>query len=527
MHQRQVQRVRSSGILLHPTALPGSPVCGTLGQPARDWINSLHRHNTGVWQVLPLAPPDSTGSPYSSPSSFALNPWLLDAMDLVDEGFLTTAALLDLPGEDYGYSAEVNTLDFSLAQSRALALASCLQRFWEHQSQERKQVFTAWSARQPWLEDHVSFMELRRQHGDLPWWEWPKPFARRCHRTLREWALHNQSLLLAQRLLQWHLDRQWQAIRRHAAEQGILLFGDLPFYVARDSSDVWSQPHLFSIQSDGSLHSQSGVPPDYFSSTGQLWGTPVYRWQRHQSNRFTWWRNRLNRQWQLVDLLRLDHFRALASYWCIPGKNVSAQKGNWHQSPGYSLLSHLRNDILGSLPIVAEDLGIITPEVEDLRDQFSLPGMKILQFAFDGNPDNPYLPENIHGPRWVVYTGTHDNPTSISWWNNLDQQSKSSIISRVGRPIVSPGWQLLELGLASNAALVITPLQDLLHLDDRARFNTPGTVCGNWCWRLHLQITDQDLQGALQGYGERSRAWDRSRSDACKLVAPDCGWPSQ
>ena len=518
-----MQGSRSSGILLHPTALPGSPVCGTLGQSARDWIDSLCRHNIGVWQVLPLAPPDSTGSPYSSPSSFALNPWLLDAIDLADEGFLTTTALSNLPGGDHGCNIGAGTVDFPLAQRRALALGNCLQESWEQQSQEHKEVFTAWSARHPWLEDHVNFMELRRQHSDLPWWEWPKPFARRCHRTLWEWRLRNQTLLLAQRLLQWHLDRQWQALRHRAAKQGILLFGDLPFYVARDSSDVWSHPQLFSVRRDGSLHAQSGVPPDYFSSTGQLWGTPVYRWWRHQSSRFHWWRNRLNRQWQLVDLLRLDHFRALAAYWCVPGKDINAQSGCWRKSPGRSLLHHLQHDASGSLPLVAEDLGVITPEVEALRDRFSLPGMKILQFAFDGNPNNPYLPENIHGPRWVVYTGTHDNPTSISWWHGLDQQARDRMVSHIGGPVISPGWQLLELALASKAALVVTPLQDLLHLDDQARFNTPGTVSGNWCWRL--QISEQNLQGALQGYGERSEVWGRSRSAARSLVSP--GWPSQ
>lgn len=350
-------------------------------------------------------------------------------------------------------------------------------------------------------------MVLREQHEGLPWWKWPRELAVHDQNALGEWREAHQNRLLEQELLQWHLSRQWMRLRKLANELSVEILGDLPFYVARDSADVWSHRSLFSIAADGRLREQSGVPPDYFSETGQLWGTPVYRWSRHRSTGFRWWRDRLRRQWQLSDRLRLDHFRALASYWSVPGGDTTAMNGAWRRSPGRELLSCLRRDAGGLLPLVAEDLGVITPDVERLRDRFRLPGMKVLQFAFDGNPHNPYLPSNIHGTGWVVYPGTHDNPTSLGWWQRLDDDSRARFARCLNCPVEAPGWQLLELGLSSSAQLVVAPLQDLLHLDDAARFNTPGTVGGNWNWRL--PVFDDSVAGALQGYGLRAEVWSR------------------
>lgn len=498
---------RSIGVLLHPTALPGSPVCGGFGHAARAWLDTLSRSGVSVWQVLPLAPTDATGSPYSSPSSFAINPWFLDGQDLVDEGYLNPLAFASLPGHAPD-DAGVGPLDCALAAQRADALAMALQQSWAQQSPERHAAFASWcAAHSSWLDDHVWFVELTRQHDGLPWWEWPKPLANHRRKALLSWAADHDQALDAHRLVQWHLDRQWQAVRALAERLGVRIFGDLPFYVARDSADVWSHRRLFSIDHDGRLTTQSGVPPDYFSATGQLWGTPVYRWWRHRMTRFHWWRARLRRQWQLLDLLRLDHFRALAAYWAVPGGDETAERGQWKPSPGFSLLRKLQADFGGELPLVAEDLGVVTPDVEALRDHFALPGMKILQFAFDGEADNPYLPANIHGDRWVVYTGTHDNATTIGWWKALDEPARLRVIEAVGQPVTAPGWQLLELGLATSAGLMVTPLQDLLHLDDSARFNTPGTAEGNWVWRLPR--LDRSVTDALLGYGERAAVWER------------------
>ena len=500
----QFSQSRGIGVLLHPTALPDAPVCGGFGAEARQWLHALARQGIGVWQVLPLAPTDGTGSPYSSPSSFAINPWLLSAQDLVDQGYLPASCLHQLPGA----AAGIGRLECQLADQRAEAIAAALQQAWADQSAERHKAFSRWCGQQAfWLEAHVCYVELRRQFEGLPWWEWPQPLAHHRRRALNAWKAEHRQALEAQRLLQWHLDQQWQAVRCLADQLGVQIFGDLPFYVARDSADVWSHRRLFSIQADGTLTTQSGVPPDYFSATGQLWGTPVYRWWCHRVTNFHWWRQRLKRQWQLLDLLRLDHFRALAAYWAVPGADDTAARGTWLPSPGRSLLKRLKADAGGQLPLVAEDLGVVTADVEALRDRFGLPGMKILQFAFDGNADNPYLPANIHGPNWVVYTGTHDNPTTLGWWSDLDDDARHRVTEIVGEAVTAPGWQLLELGLASDAGLMVVPLQDLLHLDDSARFNTPGTVGGNWSWRLHR--LDQAVEDALKGYGERGSVWGR------------------
>ena len=515
MEQPTAPRPRSTGVLLHPTALPGSPVCGSFGEPCRRWVHQLADNNIGVWQILPLAPPDPTGSPYSSPSCFALNPWLLDAADLTAEGYISSDDQATLPGAD-APSDGINRVDFALANQRSQALATALLSRWSEQSQERQDTFRSWCEEQAWLEEHARYSVLHDQHQGA-WWSWPKALATHREGALQRWCDDHGEALLQVKLVQWHLDRQWKAIRSLAKERGVLLFGDLPFYVSADSADVWSHRSLFTIKENGELTTQSGVPPDYFSETGQLWGSPVYRWGRHRLTRFRWWRHRIARQRQLADLLRLDHFRALAGYWAVPGGDTTAQNGRWQPSPGRSLLSKLQRDGGGALPLIAEDLGVITPDVEALRDGFQLPGMKVLQFAFDGMQDNPYLPENIDGSRWVVYTGTHDNPTTLGWWNNLDEASRERITSRVKGPVEAPAWHLFDMAFATTAELVVAPLQDLLHLDDSARFNTPGTSEGNWSWRLPHY--DDNLNGALKGYGERGAVWGRSGAGAAALVA--------
>jgi 4-alpha-glucanotransferase len=501
---------RRAGVLLHPTALPGPGGCGTLGEAAHQWVSLLAQHGLVVWQLLPLAPPDGTGSPYSSPSGSALNPWLLDAERLEQQGFLEPGAAAALPDSGRGW------LDPVAQASRSLALGQALAAAWPRQSTAQQRSFRLWCRRQAhWLRDHSRFMVLRRLHHGAPWWQWPEHLALRRPAALRRLDRQQAALLLEENLLQWQLDRQWQELRQHATSAGVRLFGDMPFYVAHDSADVWSLPQLFSLAPGGGLAEQSGVPPDYFSATGQLWGTPVYRWWRHQLTGFRWWLGRLSRQLQLFDLLRLDHFRALDAYWSVPGADDTAMNGRWCRSPGTPLLlalwlqqllrGHLRHG--GRLPLVAEDLGVITPPVEALRDRFRLPGMKILQFAFDGNPENPYLPVNIHGSAWVVYTGTHDNATAIGWWQGLDAEARERVQQQIGAPVTAPGWQLLELALATSAELAVVPLQDLLELDDSARFNTPGTVGRNWCWRLDRPL--QELSGPLQGYGELARRHNR------------------
>jgi 4-alpha-glucanotransferase len=504
---------RARGILLHPTAFPSQPGSGTLGADARAWIERLGREGVGVWQVLPLAPTDGTGSPYSSPSGSALNPWLIDPDTLVSDGLISPADRDALPG------GSCSRLDPELASRRAALIRSALGRHWAGQPAERREAFDRWSRSQAgWLRDHCLFMVLRRRQDGRPWWEWPAPLARRQRRALRMLEQQHGQELLEEALLQWQLQQQWQALRTLAERHGVLLLGDLPFYVAHDSADVWCHRSLFSLGLDGALISQSGVPPDYFSATGQLWGTPVYRWRRHWLSGFRWWLARLERQLELFDLLRLDHFRALEAFWSVPGADTTAEHGRWVPSPGGVLLALLRRRCRrrrtllddGRLPLIAEDLGVITPPVEALRDRFGLPGMKVLQFAFDGAADNPYLPGNFSGERWVVYTGTHDNATSTGWWHTLDHESRQRLERLVGAPVTAPAWQLLEIALASSAQLTVVPLQDLLELGDEARFNTPGTVGGNWSWRLDRPV--ERVGGALQGFGAMAARYGRGGS---------------
>jgi 4-alpha-glucanotransferase len=505
-----ITAARACGVLLHPTALPGTPCCGSFGAAARAWIDLLARQGIGVWQLLPLAPTDGTGSPYSSPSGSALNPWLIDADDLVADGLITPADREALPPGEEG------RLDPLQATERARAVASALSRRWAGQPQERQEAFDRWRQRQRfWLVDHCRFMVIRRLQGGRPWWEWPADLARRRPAALRALVQEQSEALHEEALLQWQLQCQWSRVQERAHGQGVRLVGDLPFYVAHDSADVWSRPLLFSLRPDGGLVEQSGVPPDYFSATGQLWGTPVYRWWVHRLTGFRWWLARLMRQLELMDLLRLDHFRALEAYWSVPGGEATAMNGAWRPSPGRPLLQRLwrrcrrEGQLLDGrrLPLIAEDLGVITPAVEALRDHFDLPGMKILQFAFDGNDDNPYLPANYRGDRWVVYTGTHDNATSLGWWHHLDDGARGRVAALVGGEVRAPGWQLLEVALASSAELVVVPLQDLLELGDEARFNTPGTVEGNWTWRLTRSM--EDLAGPLLGYGAMAARYGR------------------
>ncbi len=494
--------MRRAGVLLHVTALPGTPACGTFGAAAHQWVDALASHGIRAWQVLPLAPTDGLGSPYSAPSAFALNPWFLDAEALVAAGLLSQGDLSDLPTAEQQAS-----LDFDLAHRRSAALADALLQRYPSWDEGVRQAFDAWRGQEDhWLRDHCRFVVLKQLQGGLPWWSWPAPLARRQRSTLKAFDQAQQQALLREALLQWQLQVQWQQLLDHARRAGVQVIGDIPFYVAHDSADVWSHRRLFSVDRLGRLKQQSGVPPDYFSETGQLWGTPVYRWSLHRLSRFRWWKRRLRRQLEVFDLLRIDHFRALEAAWIVPGADATAERGRWVPTPGASLLRQLQRRLPSPLPLIAEDLGVITPEVEALRDRFALPGMKILQFAFDGNPDNPYLPSNIEGEHWVVYTGTHDNATCIGWWQQLSPEQRAQVEALTG-PVHAPGWQLLELALRSSAGWALVPLQDLLHLGDEARFNTPGTTEGNWRWRLPQSIAS--LAGPLQGYGELARRYGR------------------
>ena len=503
MTLNSVLKNKSLGILIHPSSLPGGIYCGTFGQGAIDWINKLSKYSIDFWQFLPLTPTDSTGSPYSSPSSFALNPWFLDINQLIDESFIFATNFEELQL----INAKKDNFDFDLADNLSRKLGNYLLIGWESQSEKRKNDFYKWTKKNSWVEDYSLFMVIREEFNMMPWWEWPYEFKQKKFNFLKSWIKKKDQEILKEKLIQWHLDKQWNVIKEFAKSKGIQLIGDLPFYVSRDSADVWSNKSLFSIAQNGDLLFQSGVPPDYFSSTGQLWGTPTYYWSKHKRTNFSWWRKRFKRQFELVDILRLDHFRALAGYWRVNGDDKTAINGKWINSPGKDLLNNLKKDLKTDyLPIIAEDLGVITSDVELLRNKYELPGMKILQFAFDGNENNPYLPKNIEGSNWVIYTGTHDNATSTSWWNNLDNDIKNQLKNNY-KFSNDPSWSLIEIGMGTNANLFISPIQDILSLDDASRLNIPGTIMNNWRWVLNKSL--EEIDGNLQKYSDLGKKFGR------------------
>ena len=505
MHTNKVLPKKSLGVLMHPSSIPGGRVCGTFGKEAKEWIKKLHKHGIEYWQFLPLTPTDSTGSPYSSPSSFALNPWFLDVDDLVEKGFIFISSKDELGPTSHNK----NHFDFAAADDLTKKLGHLLFQSWSSQSEKRKLDFQKWISKNSWVQDYAVFTVIREEFNMLPWWEWPQEFKVKNDKFLSSYIEKKSDKILVIKLIQWQLDQQWNAIKNFANTLNIKLIGDLPFYVSRDSVDVWSNTSLFSIFKNGDLIFQSGVPPDYFSATGQLWGTPTYFWSKHKKTNFDWWRKRFKRQFDLVDLLRFDHFRGLAGYWRVNGNSKSAICGKWINSPGRTLLNKIKKD-LGTdyLPIIAEDLGLITQDVEKLRKKFELPGMKILQFAFDGNEDNPYLPENIEGENWIVYTGTHDNSTSISWWENLEMDTKIRIKEKY-KFSENPSWSLIEIGMKTNANLFISPIQDILSLDDSSRLNRPGTIKNNWKWKLDQSL--DEIEENIRIFSELGDNFGRTR----------------
>ncbi|MDX8408940.1 MAG: 4-alpha-glucanotransferase [Mariprofundales bacterium] len=475
---------RRSGVLLHITSLPGPLPNGVLGEEAIALMDGMAASGTRVWQFLPMGPTHGHGSPYESLSTFAGNPEWIDLRLCVEDGWLNDAAL-----------QKVIKGGCTMADARqSMVTPFCSQLARDDVLASDWQAFVAESAF--WLEDYAAFCAIRELHRDLPWWQWPRPL--RDHDEVAVSALVEQHnpLLMRIKMEQFLFARQWQQLKAAAKARGIVLFGDLPIYVAHDSADVWAHRELFTVNEAGLCDEVAGVPPDYFSADGQRWGNPLYRWQTLQASGFSWWVERVRCQHARVDWLRIDHFRGLESYWAIPGERQDGRIGEWRPAPGAALLEALRSQ-LGALPLVAEDLGLITEEVHALRSEFGLPGMKILQFAFGGDASNPYLPHN-HSEDMVAYTGTHDNDTTVGWWKQESSSAKNHLRSyfalETGNGDTDGDAEaalvtttLMRQTLASVARLAVIPLQDLLQLDSDARLNTPGTLDGNWIWRMNSE----------------------------------------
>jgi 4-alpha-glucanotransferase len=435
---------RRAGVLLHLSSLLAPQAGGgALGAPAYRFVDWLAEAGFSVWQLLPLGPTGADGSPYWARSDQAGNPAFIEA-------------------------AGVNQSE--------------LDEFVDRNAH--------------WLEDYALFEALGRAHAGAAWWQWPDELRDREPHALERMRRKSGETLQRIRREQFLFDRQWNSLRRHARERGVRLFGDLPIYVAPDSVTTWVQRAQFQLGADGQPTVVAGVPPDYFSADGQLWGNPLYDWERMRSENFAFWRARFAAQLQRFDIVRIDHFRGLAAYWAVPFGAPNARGGEWREAPGREMLQSVA-DALQSLPFVAEDLGLITPDVDALRKHFALPGMRVLQFGFDGDATNPHLLHNIERD-CVVYTGTHDNDTTLGWYRSLGEHTKSRLQRYLGGASQNMPWALNRTALASVGQLAVLPLQDLLGLSSGARLNTPGTVTGNWTWRVNLAALTPELARAAR-----------------------------
>ncbi|MDX8397977.1 MAG: 4-alpha-glucanotransferase [Mariprofundaceae bacterium] len=470
---------RQSGVLLHITSLPGPFKQGVLGQEALQFMDRLKSSGYRVWQFLPLGPTHSHGSPYEALSSSAGNPELIDLRYCQEQGWLS---LDDL-------NAVIDT-DMQACTARAKASL----KFWkglEQQTDLAQKVQDFEGKNAAWLKDYALFSSLKVVHAGMAWWDWPISLRDRNPSALDSARDTLGSYIQQVIFEQFLFSEQWNLIKQYAESHAIQLFGDLPIYVAHDSSDVWSNREFFTVNETGHCEEVAGVPPDYFSETGQRWGNPLYVWDQLKNTHFKWWIDRVAVQIKRMHMLRIDHFRGLEAYWAIPGHRDDGIEGEWRKAPGEALLQALQ-DHFGDLPLIAEDLGMITPEVHALREKFSLPGMKILQFAFGGAADNAYLPHH-HSVDMVTYTGTHDNNTSLGWWQQASDAERHHACEYYATDGSDMPWPFIRSALASVAILSIIPMQDLLALDSTARFNTPGTIEHNWCWRMQ-SIPDINTQ---------------------------------
>ena len=485
---------RACGVLLHPTSLPGSGGIGSLGADARRFIDLISAMGMSYWQVLPLTPPACGNSPYSAFSAFAGNPLLIDLEQISDEG--------DLPAESCHVDFSQNHVDFSaVSELKFTLLHQAGSAFLAGEETPRKREFWHFCDTTTWLHDYALFMSIKHHYKGKSWDKWPKEVALLTPSMYEKMSVDFGPEIGVQKYIQWQFFRQWKALRRYATSRGIDIIGDIPIFVAYDSADVWSRREFFQLDSKGKPIDVAGVPPDYFSKTGQLWGNPLYAWDLMGREGYSWWVERFRWMFDIFDIVRIDHFRGFEAAWHVPASHRTAQKGQWIKGPGADLFDAVFSS-LGSLPIIAEDLGVITHEVEALRDRYNFPGMKILHFAFGSGPSNPYLPHN-HVKNSVVYTGTHDNDTTVGWLDSLSDSERSGLQEYLGTGGDGLLDGVMRVALMSVADTVIFPFQDLLRLGKGSRMNLPGTAFGNWEWRFSWDSLPCDLAARLRSQVER------------------------
>jgi len=476
---------RQSGILMHPTSLPGRYGIGDLGDQALRFADFVAAAGQGYWQVLPLSPTGYGDSPYQGLSAFAGNPMLISPERLVGMGHLSAADLEDMP-----HFAD-DRVDFGpVIYHKMRLLNKAFVNFRRHAPDSQRAAFADFcEAQAAWLDDFALFMALKEAHDLRPWHEWEEGAAKRAPEALARWRQDLSDEIENQKYRQWQFFDQWLAVKGYANERGIRIIGDIPIFVALDSADVWAAPHLFHFDEELQPTVVSGVPPDYFSETGQLWGHPLYRWDVMAQEGYAWWIERFRMALTQADVVRIDHFRGFYNYWEVPAGEKTAVKGRWLRGPGADIF-HTVTEALGKVAIIAEDLGDFDEEsragVDALQEGFGYPGMKVLQFAFSTGPGDPFLPHNYATPDWVAYTGTHDNDTTLGWYQETSTEDERDYARKyLGSDGSDIAWDLIRLAWASTACTAMTTTQDLLGLGHYARMNTPSTLGPpNWCWRL-------------------------------------------
>jgi 4-alpha-glucanotransferase len=491
---------RSSGILLHPTSFPGPHGIGDLGAQAYRFVDWLQQGRQRLWQVLPLGPTGYGNSPYASPSAFAGNPLLISLDLLRDQGLLTDIQLTPLvPFPDH------EAIFDDVARFKSPLLWDAFRRAREPGAPFDSAAFEHFREEEgPWLSDFALFMALKESHGNVHWLEWPLELRQRSPEAMIAARIELAEQIGFHEFVQFVFRQQWLALKRYANDRDIRIVGDIPIYVAADSVDVWANQAEFWLDDDGRPTVVTGVPPDYFSADGQLWGNPLFNWPRMAEDGFQWWRQRIEGTFELVDIIRIDHFRGFAAGWVVPAGDETARDGRWERGPGAALFAAIAPG--NEARFIVEDLGLITPDVHALRRELDMPGMKVLQFAFDGDPRNAYLPHNFE-PNCAVYPGTHDNQTTIGWFGGLNDDQRRFVQAYLGTDGSDIAWDLMRLALASTADLAICALQDVMRFDDEARMNTPGRAAGNWGWRY---LEHQLHEGLADGLGELTATYGRA-----------------
>lgn len=487
---------RSSGILLHLSSLPSRYGIGDLGPKAYEWVDFLNQTNTKVWQILPLGPTGYGDSPYQCLSAFAGNPYLISPHKLFEDGLLMEDDLTDVPDfpkdtVDYGWVIPWKLELLEKAYLNFLTAGILIDEF---------EIFR--NKQSAWLDDYSVYMALKEIYEGRPWVEWPAELRDREERALEQVKIDHVENVRRQAFYQYLFFRQWNQLRAYANKNDVKIIGDVPIYMAHDCADVWGNPELYYLNDLGKPTVVAGVPPDGFSSKGQLWGNPLYRWDVHKQDGYQWWIKRMQATFQMVDIVRLDHFRGFAGYWEVPEDHENAIGGKWLPGPSDDLFGALKN-ALGDMPVIAEDLGMVTPDVEELRSVNNFPGMKILEYGFDGSLNNPHHPEK-YIENSIAYTGTHDNEPLVGWFENLDHMHKVDLLNYLGTDGSDIAWEIIRNLWNTNPVIVIAQLQDFLRSDNLARMNYPSSPDGNWRWRMQVDSLNDETKSFLSGINQEN-----------------------